>query len=193
MAGTWPTSPGFMAVNFRSNHASLMSQSVALNSDVFDMGGQRWEFTARYNNMTYTNFMPIFAFAMAQSGGAETFTITLPEISDNQGTASGAITINGAHSAGASAITLNSFSGQLIAGSFFKIAGHNKVYMTTADRAGAGSVAIYPDLQQALAGGEAVTYDGVDFTARLSSNIHMFDLGLPNIPANYEIDFIEVV
>ena len=78
------------------------------------------------------------------------------------------------------------------AGDFVKFAGHSKVYMVTADRAGAGLMSIEPTLVQSVASSEAVTYNSVPFNMRLANDIQTYSLS-SNEYYEYEIDMIEVL
>jgi len=66
MAGTYPTTPEFQAINLESRHNNVMSETVSGRMQVRTLGGQRWSFTAKYNPMTREEFQPVFAFVMSQ-------------------------------------------------------------------------------------------------------------------------------
>lgn len=187
---TWPTDPGFMSVRFRSRDFNLMSESVVGHSDAFEMPGQRFEFTGVYNNMTWETFLPVWGFTVQHQYRRDAFDIVLPNISDNQGDASGAITLNGAFAAGSLNLEVNTFTGTLPRGQMITFAGHTKVYTLRGPRSGAGTLFIFPPLYEAVADAEAITYDGVIFTCRLARDIQEFPLSLPG-HTRYEVDFIE--
>lgn len=192
MSGTYPTSPAFMGVSFRAVDYNVRSDSITGRTQVRSLAGHRFEFTARYNNMNYSDFQPIRAFIASQRGDLETFTIVLPVICENQGTASGSVTVSGAHSVGATSVTVTGLSNTLKAGNLLVFSNHSKAYMVTADRTGSGAVSITPPLIEALAGAESVTYDDVPLTVRLSNGIQEFPLSLPAI-ANFEVDMVEAI
>lgn len=78
------------------------------------------------------------------------------------GVPGGALTVNGAHSAGAAGLSMaNTAAGSLLQGDIVTIAGDNQTYVVTEDVtwSGAGNqeVAVAPALQVAVSGGEAVT------------------------------------
>lgn len=192
MAGIYPTDPEFQAINLESSHSNLMSETVSGRMQIRTIGGQRWSFTAKYNPMTRAEFQPVFAFVMSQQGRLGTFTITPPVIGDASGDVSGTALVNATTAAGATSVSIDGITGMIKAGDFIKFASHSKVYMVTADRAGSGSVSIEPPLASGVTDNEAVTYDGVSFTMRLSNDIQAFSLSA-NEYYEYEIDMIEVL
>jgi len=192
MSGTYPTTPIFSTIGFRSVNYNLSSQSVSGRTQVRNIGGQRFEFSAQYTRMTRSEFAPILVFTMAQRGSAETFTIVLPQISSKSGDASGTILVNGAADIGATTVGVDGVTGTLKAGDMVKFANHSKVYMLTADRAGDGNISIQPALRVAVPNDNAVTFDSVPFTVRLNNDVQEFNLGSASL-VDYEIDMIEAV
>lgn len=192
MSGTYPTTPIFSTIGFRSVNYNLSSQSISGRTQVRNIGGQRFEFSAQYTRMTRSEFAPILVFTMAQRGSAETFTIVLPQISSKSGDASGTILVNGAADIGATNVGVDGVTGTLKAGDMVKFANHSKVYMLTADRAGDGNISIQPALRVAVPNDNAVTFDSVPFTVRLNNDVQEFNLGSASL-VDYEIDMIEAV
>lgn len=189
MSGAYPTSPVFNAVGFTSQNFNLQSETISGRIQVRNIGGQRFRFTASYPPLSRSEFGPVNAFVMQQRGGAETFTIVLPEVSSTSGTASGSPT--GTGSLGSTSVTVSSLTGTLKAGDVIKFANHSKVYMVVADRSGAGTMTIEPPLKSAVSA-SAITYNNVPFTVRLASPIQEFDIGVEEF-YSYEIDMIEAV
>jgi hypothetical protein len=192
MSGTYPTTPIFSTIGFKSVNYNLSSQSISGRTQVRNIGGQRFEFSAQYTRMTRSEFAPILVFTMAQRGSAETFTIVLPQISSKSGDASGTILVNGAADIGATTVGVDGVTGTLKAGDMVKFANHSKVYMLTADRAGDGNISIQPALRVAVPNDNAVTFDSVPFTVRLNNDVQEFNLGSASL-VDYEIDMIEAV
>jgi hypothetical protein len=192
MSGTYPTTPIFSTIGFKSVNYNLSSQSISGRTQVRNIGGQRFEFSAQYTRMTRSEFAPILVFTMAQRGSAETFTIVLPQISSKSGDASGTILVNGAADIGATTVGVDGVTGTLKAGDMVKFANHSKVYMLTADRAGNGNISIQPALRVAVPNDNAVTFDSVPFTVRLNNDVQEFNLGSASL-VDYEIDMIEAV
>jgi len=192
MAGTYPTTPEFEAINLESRHNNVMSETVSGRMQVRTLGGQRWSFTAKYNPMTRAEFQPVFAFVMSQQGRFGTFTIVPPVIGDASGDVSGTALVNATTAAGATSVAMDGITGTIKAGDFIKFASHSKVYMVTADRAGAGSVSIEPPLVSGVTDNEAITYDSVPFTMRLANDVQSYNLA-SNEYYEYELDMIEVL
>ena len=192
MAGTYPTTPEFEAINLESRHNNVMSETVSGRMQVRTLGGQRWSFTAKYNPMTREEFQPVFAFVMSQQGRFGTFTIVPPVIGDASGDVSGTALVNATTAAGATSVAMDGITGTIKAGDFIKFASHSKVYMVTADRAGAGSVSIEPPLVSSVTDNEAITYDSVPFLMRLANDVQSYNLA-SNEYYEYELDMIEVL
>lgn len=192
MSGTYPTSPVFTSANFRSEFFNLRSQTISGRTQVRNIGGQRFSFTAAYPPMTRTEFSPVMGFLMAQRGMAETFTIVLPEVSSSSGSVSGTISAAAAGSIGDTSIAVDGFTGTIKAGDVFKFANHVKVYMATADLTGSGTLAFQPALVAAVSDNEAITHDDVPFTVRLNNDVQEYGIAT-DLSYSYEVDFIEAI
>lgn len=192
MSGTYPASPEASNVSATSLQPNLMSETRSGRRQVRSIGSQRWALTLSYNPMTRAEFMPIYAFVIAQKGQYDTFTIAPPVISSTSGTASGTVTTNASASAGAASVSLTGLTGTLKAGDFIKFANHNKVYMLTADRSGSGSASIEPPLLTAVGSGVGVTYNNVPFTVRLDNDVQQYKLsGYERY--GFEVDMVEAL
>lgn len=174
MSGTYPTSPEFSAINFKSIHKNVSSESRSGRLQVRAIGYQRWSFTAKYKSLTRAQAQPIYAFIEKQRGMLETFTIVLPLISYATGTAAGTARVNGVHLAGDSTIVIDGVGGTLLAGDFIKFGSQSKIYMVVADRNGNGTLTIEPPLIDAVANNVIITYDAVPFNVRISKDIQQF-------------------
>ena len=192
MSGTYPTTPVFNAANLRSEFFNLKSQTISGRTQVRNIGGQRFTFSAAYPPMTRAEFAPVMGFVMAQRGMAETFTIVLPEVSSSSGSVSGSILAAAAGSIGDTTLSIDGFTGTLKAGDVFKFANHSKVYMATADRAGSGTLSFQPALVAAVSDNEAITHDNVPFTVRLNNDVQEYAVAT-DLTYSYEVDFIEAI
>jgi hypothetical protein len=142
--------------------------------------------------MTRAEFMPVYAFIVAQNGQFETFTFVPPVVGSTAGTATGTVTTNTSVSIGATTVSLTGLTGVLKAGDYIKFANHTKIYMLMADRSGAGTVAIQPPLVAAVASGQGVTYNDVPFTVRLDNDLQQYSLnGFERFI--YEVDMVEAL
>ena len=192
MSGTYPTSPVFTSANFRSEFFNLSSQTISGRTQVRNIDGQRFTFSAAYPPMTRAEFAPVMGFIMAQRGMAETFTIVLPEVSSSSGSVSGTISAAAAGSIGDTSIAVDGFTGTLKAGDVFKFANHAKVYMATADRSGSGVLSFQPALVAAVPDNNAITHDNVPFTVRLNNDVQEYSIST-DLTYTYEVDFIEAI
>ena len=192
MSGTYPASPIFASVGFKSVYYNLSSQSLSGRTQVRNIGGQRFEFSASYSRLLRSEFTPVLAFVMSQRGMAETFSIVLPEISSTSGTATGTVRTNGTSPIGDKTITIDGLTGLLKAGDVIKFASHSKVYMVTQDRSGAGDLSIEPGLEAAVANNTVITYNDVPFLVRLNNDIQEYNIGSASL-VDFDVDFIESV
>jgi len=196
MSGTYPTSPEFRSIDFGSEQKTITSTTDSGKMFSVQVDGQRFKFSATYPPMRRSDFAPVTAFIMKQRSQKETFQIALPDLKNAKGDVSGTVLVNGSHSAGDTTITVDAMTGTLKAGDFVKFGGDSKVYMVVADATADGSneatLTIEPPLRSALSDNASVTYDGVEFTVRLTNDIQQFntdDLDL----YKFEVDFIEAL
>jgi len=196
MSGTLPTSPEFSAIGFTSEQKTLTSTTDSGKMFSTQIDGQRFSFTASYPTMTRETFSPVLAFIMKQRSQQNTFQVSLPDLKNAKGNVSGTVLVDGAHTAGDTTITVDAMTGTLKAGDFVKFANHTKVYMVVADVTADGSndatLTIEPPLRSNLANNEAVTYDGVQFTVRLSNDVQQFKTSVID-QYTFELDFIEAL
>ena len=195
MSGTYPTTPEFRSIGFNSEQKTITSTTDSGKMFAVQVDGQRFKFSASYPPMSRSDFSPVLAFVMKQRSQKETFQIALPDLKNAKGDVSGTVLVNGSHTAGDTTIDIDGMTGTLKAGDFIKFGGHSKVYMVVADAtavAGAATLTIEPPLRSALADDEAVTYDGVEFTVRLTSDIQQFNTSDLDL-YRFEIDFIEAL
>jgi len=189
---SYPTDPEFAAINVTSRHSNVVSETRSGRRQVRSIGAQRWAFTAQYNELKRTEFAPVYAFVMTLEGQLNTFTIVPPVIGSTSGTATGTILTNGSHSIGDNTIAIDGITGALKAGDFIKFANHDKVYMLTADRDGAGVMTMQPALVAAVSDNTAVIYNNVPFTMRLDNDVQEYNLGGFD-RYEYELDMVEAL
>lgn len=196
MSGTYPTTPEFRSLNFASEQKTLTSTTDSGKMFSTQVDGQRFKFSATYPPMSRSDFAPVLAFIMKQRSQKETFQISLPDIKNAKGNVSGTVLVKNAHSAGDTTITVDAITGTLNAGDLVKFEGHNKVYMVVSDATADGSneatLTIEPPLRSAVSDNAVVTYDGIEFTVRLTNDLQQFktdDLDT----FRFEVDFIEAL
>ena len=195
MSGTYPTTPVFNSINFSSEQKTITSTTDSGKMFSVQVDGQRFKFSASYPPMSRSEFAPVYAFIMKQRSQKETFQIALPDLKNAKGDVSGVVETNGTASAGDTSVTVDGMTGTLNAGSFIKFNGHSKVYMVVADAtasAGSATLTIEPPLRENLSDNEVVTYDGVEFTVRLTNDVQEFNTGDLDL-YRFEVDFIEAL
>ena len=196
MSGTYPTTPEFRSLNFASEQKTLTSTTDSGKMFSTQVDGQRFKFSATYPPMSRSDFAPVIAFIMKQRSQKETFQISLPDIKNAKGNVSGTVLVKNAHSAGDTTITVDAMTGTLKAGDLVKFAGHNKVYMVVSDATADGSneatLTIEPPLRSAVSDNAVVTYDGIEFTVRLTNDLQQFQTDDLDT-FRFEVDFIEAL
>ena len=195
MSGTYPTTPEFSSIGFSSEQKTITSTTDSGKMFAVQIDGQRFKFSASYPPMNRSEFSPVIAFVMKQRSQKETFQIALPDLKNAKGDVSGTVLVNGSHSAGDTTIDVDGMTGTLKAGDFVKFVGDTKVYMVVSDAtavAGAATLTIEPPLRSALSNDNSVTYDGVEFTVRLTNDIQQFNTGDLDL-YRFEVDFIEAL
>ena len=196
MSGTYPTSPEFRSMNFSSEQKTKTSMTDSGKIFSTQVDGQKFKFSATYPPMSRSDFAPVLAFIMKQRSQKETFQIALPDLKNAKGNVSGSVLVKNAHTAGDTTITVDAMTGTLKAGDFVKFAGDTKVYMVvsdvTADGSNEATLTIEPPLRSAISDNASVTYDGVEFTVRLTNDLQQFTTD--DIDTfKFEVDFIEAL
>jgi hypothetical protein len=176
MSGQFPTDPNFRSLVFTDNRPILLNQTLSGKKSARQIGAQYFSFTVQMPPVDQLKAQEIFAFLSKQKGGFENFTIAAPL--DNKGNSHSEtdILVNGATSAGASAVPMDGFSHTnhaLRAGDLIKFAGHTKVYMVQDEVTAAGgsaTVNIQPNLVANVADNEAVTTNKPLFNVYLAND-----------------------
>ena len=176
MSGQFPTDPNFKSLVFTDNRPILLNQTLSGKKSARPIGAQYFSFTVQMPPVDQLKAQEIFAFLSKQKGGYENFTIAAPL--NNKGTSHSEtdILVNGATSAGASAVPMDGFSHTnhaLRAGDLIKFAGHSKVYMVQDEvtaSGGSATVNIQPNLVAAVADDEAVTTNKPLFNVYLAND-----------------------
>lgn len=196
MSGTYPTSPEFRSINFASEQKTKTSTTDSGKIFSTQVDGQKFKFSATYPPMSRSDFAPVLAFIMKQRSQKETFQISLPDLKNAKGNVSGTVLVKNAHTAGDTTITVDAMTGTLKAGDFVKFAGDTKVYMVvsdvTADGSNEATLTIEPPLRSAISDNSSVTYDGVEFTVRLTNDLQQFSTDDLDT-FRFEVDFIEAL
>ncbi len=176
MSGQFPTDPNFRSLVFTDNRPILLNQTLSGKKSARQIGAQYFSFTVQMPPVDQLKAQEIFAFLSKQKGGYENFTIAAPLNNKGNSHSETDILVNGATSAGASAVPMDGFSHTnhaLRAGDLIKFAGHSKVYMVQDEvtaSGGSATVNIQPNLVAAVADDEAVTTNKPLFNVYLAND-----------------------
>jgi hypothetical protein len=149
-----------------------------------------------YENLTAAERRQIIGHHASVGGSLTAFSIELPEdVKDSSAGYTGAITVDGAHTAGDTTVDITTASDGAIlkAGDYIKFAGHNKLYQVTADVTAASSsatVSIFPALLDSLSNAEVVSHTDVNIVVRYASDDIMYAMD-PNLFGTLSISFKE--
>jgi hypothetical protein len=196
MSGTFPTSPGFEAVNFTINTPTLTSETISGKKRRVGMGHSFYTFSVKFPNQTAYNMGPVLGFVAAQYGQLDNFSIVLPEISNSKNTTLGSITVttSGAKAIGDNSVSVGGFSPGdtfLLAGDFIKFSNHSKVYMVTADWVYGQPLYFSGSLVSAVPSGTQIIFNAVPFNVILDNDVQQFDVGMGGI-TTMQLDMREV-
>ena len=176
MSGQFPTDPNFRSLIFTDNRPILLNQTLSGKKSARQIGAQYFSFTVQMPPVDQLKAQEIFAFLSKQKGGFENFTIAAPLNNKGNSHSETDILVNGATSAGASAVPMDGFSHTnhaLRAGDLIKFAGHTKVYMVQDEvtaSGGSATVNIQPNLVANVADNEAVTTNKPLFNVYLAND-----------------------
>ena len=176
MSGQFPTDPNFKSLVFTDNRPILLNQTLSGKKSARQIGAQYFSFTVQMPPVDQLKAQEIFAFLSKQKGGYENFTIAAPLNNKGNSHSETDIVVNGATSAGASAVPMDGFSHTnhaLRAGDLIKFAGHSKVYMVQDEvtaSGGSATVNIQPNLVADVADNEAVTTNKPLFNVYLAND-----------------------
>ena len=176
MSGQFPTDPNFRSLVFTDNRPILLNQTLSGKKSARQIGAQYFSFTVQMPPVDQLKAQEIFAFLSKQKGGYENFTIAAPLNNKGNSHSETDIVVNGATSAGASAVPMDGFSHTnhaLRAGDLIKFAGHSKVYMVQDEvtaSGGSATVNIQPNLVANVADNEAVTTNKPLFNVYLAND-----------------------
>lgn len=199
LAGYYPTTPGFTAVEFQVNTPTLSTNTNSGKTRRVGYGHQFYTWKVNYPPMTQSQLAPTFGFLAQAYGPLLSFNIVLPEISYTSLSSQTAQTISTSQSkaVGEKDITLSGASGIeniLAVGDFFKFSGHSKVYQCVANCTSAsdGTATLYfaGGLVEAVSSSETLTITQVPFTALLENDAHQVTVGLGGM-SQLQIDMRE--
>jgi len=198
MAGTYPMTSGFNAVNFKINTPVIKTTTISGKTRRVAQGHSFYTFTGKYNNLSKYDTGPIIGFVSQQYGSYSSFQITLPELSysklGTQNQTATTVTTSAAAIAGADSVAITGVaSGKYLlrAGDFFKFANHSKVYMCAVSWVSGQPLYFSGSLVADVPSGTALVINAVPFTVILDGEVQQYDTGIGGI-VQMSLDFREV-
>lgn len=193
MAGTYPLSPVFEAVNFKINTPTVMTETVSGKVRRVGMGHSFYTFSVQYPTLSRYQAGPVMGFVAQQYGPLESFQIVLPELSyskvGNQTTTT--VTVTGGtdalagggtgYAAGKDDVAVAGVAAGknlLRAGDFFKFANHSKVYMCAVSWTAGQNLFFSGSLVKDVPNGTQLTITAVPFTVILDGEVQELDVGV---------------
>ncbi|MFA0894320.1 hypothetical protein [Vibrio cholerae] len=111
------------------------------------------------------------AFLESLRGQQETFELELPDLEPLENLV-GTPTLRADYPAGVSRISLDSFSGTIHAGDYFRLSNDNKLYRALEDGTANNSFAISPSLRKAHKAQDKATFQGCTLVVRLTDDAY---------------------
>jgi hypothetical protein len=199
MSGTFPSTPLPSAVSVLSVSPTQADFTHSGRRNVRQFGAQKWKIDLKFPaTLNRDQFMPIFAFTLSQAGKFGTFSYVPPDLAVPRGSPSGTPLVAVGNQVGQTMSTYGWDNTLTVfkTGDVFKVAGHNKVYMLTADATSDGSgnstLEFFPPLIESPAGDEAVIFEQVPFTVQITSDTSNYSVRGP-FHYSFDIQMIEVV
>lgn len=152
-SGSGVAGPGFASVNLTSNQPIMRDRTNAGRLISRRTAYHKWAIDITYNPMTKDELNPVFNFLLEKQGSLTPFFVSLPQYRNQTTTDK---TVNGAKSAGAYTLTLDSFSdGAVIPGEMFTVTDadslHTKAYLVTRADASTNIITFTPALARDVA------------------------------------------
>jgi hypothetical protein len=189
---------GFTNISLQSNLPTLITKSISGREERAQVASQYWSFSAGFSNLSEAERRQLLGFIMSKRGSYSSFTIDLPSsYNDSTGSYTGTVTTTIA-AAGALSFTGTVASNNTLifkAGDLIKFAGHDKVYMITADVTSSGAGAITAPVFPAIkttGNVVIVTHIDVPMTVRFANDALGFASDISEY-ASFAIDFVEVI
>lgn len=199
MSGTFPSAMRPSAFRLGGNAPTMVSVTHSLTRQTRSRGAHRFMPWMRFGLMKLDEWSPIVAFLELQRGQFDKFELPVFGRETPRGSASGAVSVNAAHSKGAMSVALKglalSVTGIFKARDLLRFAGHKKLYAITADANSDGSghatVALNCPLLSDLSNNEAVSFTNLTVAVALVSDTIPDEWGGGIICPGFEIQMVE--
>ena len=196
MSIIYPSTPAFMAINFKLDDPTTSFRSQNMKRIARKASGQMWSFTIAYPPISSDNIRNILGAIAKARGSYQTFTVTPPNLSTPRGTQTSNTTVATTTAVGATSVPITGASTNTFkAGDILKFSNHTKVYTITDDTtavAGAATLSISPPLIVQVTGSSTtVQHSNVSFTVSLASDLQEIKTDVFNL-SSYQLDVEEV-
>jgi hypothetical protein len=187
-------------LDFFSQTPTLISTSLSGKEQRAQLSSQKWAVRMTLNNLSDADRRTLQSFVQEQNGSLTAFELELPsDLADSSGGYTGAITTDGAHSAGATTVSISTSASSgtyaVKKGDLIRFAGAVKTYMVTSntfvDVSGDATISISPSLQTDVSTTTSVTHTNVSLNVRIDNEFKY--TARQELFANTKMEFIEVI
>lgn len=192
-----PTATGLAQITFRMRDVIGVAESpFDLSSQVYDMGGARWEADIVLPPMVKASADDWLGWIASLRGMFGTFLLIDPDHTSPRGTWAGTPLSNGSHAAGVRSIAMDGFTAGATVkrGDRFSVGSGSttRYYMVAADATASGggtlTLEIWPALRATLADNTALTTSSPACRMRLASNVREWTAA-PGVLSLYGLRF----
>lgn len=187
-------------LDFFSQQPTLISTSLSGKEQRAQLSSQKWAVRMTLNNLSDTDRRTLQSFVQEQNGSLTAFELELPsDLADSSGGYTGSITVDGAHSAGATSVSISTSASNgtyaVKKGDLIRFAGAVKTYMVTSntfvDVSGDATISISPALQTDVSNTTVVTHTDISLNVRIDNEFKYS--ARQELFANTKMEFIEVI
>jgi hypothetical protein len=187
-------------LDFFSQTPTLISTSLSGKEQRAQLSSQKWAVRMTLNSLSDADRRTLQSFVQEQNGSLTAFELELPsDLADSSGGYTGAITTDGAHSAGATTVSISTSASSgtyaVKKGDLIRFAGAVKTYMVTSntfvDVSGDATISISPSLQTDVSTTTSVTHTNVSLNVRIDNEFKYS--ARQELFANTKMEFIEVI
>jgi len=159
-ATSWPTSvrPDPEGIRIKPVWTSVGPTSPSTGAREVMLRWHQWHMLMQFNHTDHDDHWGLFGTLATSDGGRVIFQVPIFSYRAMRGTKSGAVTLSGAHTVGATSLTITGGTGTLLRGDWIQIAQATDVpraYVITSSETG-GVIGIRPGLRVAHSGGAVV-------------------------------------
>jgi len=155
-------------ISVRSNVPVFAVDALSLKRQVTKRPAQRWEVEASLEPLSF-GANKLFSY-IVKKGDFSVVTIVMPQNYGAKKALTSSSTPTATASAFSSNVVISGNTGLIPSGTFVKFGNHSKIYMTTSDLNGNGSVGIFPELRTSMSAIGMVFRDDVIMNAFIDTD-----------------------